>query len=102
MKLRWLDSCIATHDLNYDKEFLKTDEKFLNDKLKFEGFLFLNEVLEALGFKKIKRGQFDGWLYDELEPEGKQIIKFRVKEENGELYLNLNEERNIVDDLFDD
>ena len=100
MKLRWLDSCLATHDIVYDKEFLVTEEKFLNDKLKFEGFSFLNDVLDALGFKKVKRGQLDGWMYDELEPESRQIIKFRIKEENGELYLNLNEEKNIIDNVF--
>lgn len=100
MKLRWLDSCLATQDIQYDKEFLQTEEKFLNDKLKFEGFSFLNDVLDALGFKKVKRGQLDGWMYDELEPESRQIIKFRIKEENGELYLNLNEEKNIIDNVF--
>lgn len=100
MKLRWMDSCLATHNISYDKEFLATEEKFLNDKLKFEGFLFLNDVLEAIGFKKIKKGQLDGWMYDDLEAEGKQTIKFRVKEENGELYLNLNEEKNIIDNVF--
>lgn len=102
MKLRWRDSVLSTSNLDEDKEYLKLEEKFLNDNLKFEGFLFLNDALKSLGFKRIKRGQYDGWMYDELESESKQTIKFRVKEENGELYLNLNEERNIVDNVFVD
>lgn len=102
MKLRWRDSILSTTNLDFDKEYLKVEEKYLNDRLKFEGFYFLNDALNALGFKRVKRGQYDGWIYDELEPNGVQAIKFRVKEENGELYLNLNEERNIVDNVFND
>lgn len=102
MKLRWKDSTMYTSDLEVDKEYLKVEEKFLNDRLKFENFIFLNDVLKSLGFKQVKRGQYDGWIYDELEPESKQLIKLRVKEENGELYLNLNEEKNIVDNAFVD
>lgn len=100
MKLRWRDSILSTTNLDADKEYLKVEEKYLNDRLKFAGFLFLNEILDALGFKKVKRGQLDGWMYDDLEPEGKQVIKFRIKEEGGELYLNLNEEKNIIDNVF--
>lgn len=100
MKLKWRDSYLSTENKSEDKEYLKAEEKFLNDQLKFEGFIFLNEVLKTLGFKQVKRGQLDGWIFDELESEKKQVIKLRVKEENGELVLNLNEEKDISDYVF--
>lgn len=95
------ESVFATHDFDYDKEYLKNEEKFVNDVLQNKGYVFLNEVLSNLGIKLVKRGQFDGWVYDELDSEKKGVVKFRVKEENGEIILNFNEEKDIVDYVFD-
>lgn len=96
------ESIFATHEnLEYDKDFLKNAEKLANEVLQNKGYIFLNEVLSNLGIKLVKRGQFDGWIYDELDSEKKGVIKFRVKEENGEIILNFNEEKDIVDYVFD-
>lgn len=89
-------------DLDYDKAFLKNVEKFANEVLRNKGYIFLNEVLNNLGIKPVKRGQLDGWIYDELNSEKKDVIKFKVKVENGEIILNLNEEKDIIDDVFEE
>ncbi len=98
------DSCLSasyTEDgLEYDKAYVKAFEKMENDKLKFKRFIFLNEFLEDLGVDKIKRGQFDGWIYDNLYSEQMKEIKIKMKEENGDLILNINEEKNIIDYVF--
>lgn len=100
MKVRWRDSYLSTENLDEDKKFLKNEEELLNEVLKFEGFIFLNDVLKSLGFDRIKRGQLDGWIFDELDSEKKHVVKLKLKEENGELILNLNEEKDITDYVF--
>ena len=94
------ESIFATENHEYDKEYLKAEESFQNDKLKLNGFLFLNDVLSSLGIHLIKRGQFDGWIWDEIDPNGQISVKFKMKTENGDLILILNEEKNIVDNVF--
>lgn len=103
MKINWSkESIFATHEnLEYDEEFLKNEEKLANEVLQNKGYIFLNEVLSNLGIKLVKRGQFDGWIYDELDSEKKGVVKFRVKVENGDIILNFNEEKDIVDYVFD-
>lgn len=46
----------------YNLMFLRSHEKFANDKLQRDGFLFLNDVYEALGLEKSPEGQLVGWL----------------------------------------
>ena len=94
------ESIFASENLDADKEYLKAEEKFCNDKLKLNGFLFLNEVLQSLGIHMIKRGQFDGWIWDEIDPNGQIAVKFKIKIENDNVILILNEEKDIVDTVF--
>lgn len=49
---------------DYNLYFLKVQENIFNDKLCSKGHLFLNEVLEALGFDHTPEGAITGWLYD--------------------------------------
>lgn len=102
MKLKCKDSYLYsdTEDKEEFTEYVKEEEKLWNSALKFRGYIFLNEILNALGFEMTRHGQFDGWVFDELYSGNKQTMKFKVKEENGELWLVLNEERNILDDVF--
>ena len=59
---------------NWNKEaeinllFLTQIQRYLNDKLKSQGYLFLNEAYEQLGFAITKEGQLVGWLYDDEKP----------------------------------
>ena len=63
-------------DPYYTKLFLFKTQAFLNDKLQTQGYLFLNDVYEALGFSKTREGQVLGWVYDEKNPIGDNNIDF--------------------------
>lgn len=54
----------AKRDVDADLFFLKAQQAFANQRLKSEGFLFLNDVLESLGFRKTSAGQIVGWVDD--------------------------------------
>ena len=51
-------------DAEYNLMFVKQVQNWANDKLKSQGYLYLNDVYEMLGFKKTKAGQVVGWIYD--------------------------------------
>lgn len=48
----------------YNCTWLENKQRWANDKLKFQGHLFLNEVLEDLGYPHTKEGAQVGWLWD--------------------------------------
>lgn len=52
-------------DADYNLKFLRSQQNYFNEILKARGFVFLNEVYEALGIPYSKAGQVVGWLYDE-------------------------------------
>lgn len=54
--------------------FLKRQEDYLNDRLQRRGHLFLNEVYDALGFKRTVAGNNVGWIYDEKHPTGDNYV----------------------------
>lgn len=58
--------------------FLKCQQTAANERLKRNGYLFLNEVYEMLGFPKIKEGQAAGWIYDEEHPIGDNRVDFGI------------------------
>lgn len=43
--------------------FLQTQERFANEMLRLRGYVFLNEIYDALGFPRTPAGQVVGWLY---------------------------------------
>ena len=60
--------------------FFRSQQNFLNDKLRVKGFLTLNEAYVALGFKETKAGMVCGWVYDKKNPNGDNYVEFDVKE----------------------
>jgi hypothetical protein len=42
--------------------FLRNSQNFLNDRLKAQGHLFLNEVYDLLGMSRTPQGAISGWL----------------------------------------
>jgi hypothetical protein len=60
----------AKRDVDADLFFLKAQQAFMNQRLKAEGFLFLNDVFEALGFRKTSAGQLVGWIDDQELGDG--------------------------------
>lgn len=56
-------------DIDMMKFFLYGQERLANERLSQDGFLFLNDVLDALGLEKTQAGQVVGWRYDHKEGE---------------------------------
>jgi hypothetical protein len=65
-------------DAAKNKYFLLQVERFANEKLQRQGYLFLNDVLEALGFDKISSGQVVGWTYNKGNPDSEECVSFGI------------------------
>lgn len=63
----------------YNQMFLTGQENYVNDLLRLNGHVFLNEVLERIGFPQTKYGQVIGWTYDKENPK-KSYIDFNIVE----------------------
>ena len=59
------ETCLGwCRDAEYNKKFLLDVQRFANQKLAEDGFLYLNDVYEMIGAQKTKAGQIVGWIYD--------------------------------------
>lgn len=65
-------------DAEYNKTFLLSVERHMNDRLKLNGYVFLNDVFDAIGHPRTKAGQVVGWVYDEKNPVGDNYIDFGI------------------------
>ncbi len=65
-------------DAEANKFFLHQQQAWANDKLKAQGFLFLNDVYKMIGAKQTKAGQVVGWIYDEKNPIGDNFVDFGI------------------------
>lgn len=63
-------------DAELNKFFLQSRQAQANDKLRANGYLFLNDVYEMLGHEKTKAGQVVGWVYDLDSGEGDNYVDF--------------------------
>lgn len=61
---------------DFSKMFLIQQQNYANEKLKAQGYLFLNDVYEMLGFQRTPEGQTHGWIYDEKNPIGDNFVDF--------------------------
>ena len=86
--------CTSSNDGSgraYNEEFLRTQEQVANLKLRTQGYLFLNDVYECLGFEQTPEGQLVGWL-DRTE-NGDGYVSFNVSKvsegvnENDDIWL---------------
>ena len=70
------------YDWNNDRDmniyYLKLQQKYLNDVLKFRGHLFLNEVYDRLCVPRRAIGQCVGWIYDKKNPNRDNIIDLGI------------------------
>lgn len=78
-----LFSADTTHNfhvgsLEANIQTLRQRENYANDRLRMRGHLFLNEVLEELGFDHSEAGSVVGWLYKPDDPEhnGQSYVTF--------------------------
>lgn len=72
------------NDAELNMFFLQQQQNYLNDKLKRQGYLFLNDAYKALGFDATKAGQVVGWIYDEKQPIGDNYVDFGIFNINSE------------------
>lgn len=71
---------------------LKCEENWANDKLRLQGYLFLNDVYDRLGLPRTKTGQIVGWL---AEGDGDGYVDFGVFDCEG--YQDVRYNRNAFD-----
>nr|DAD58013.1 MAG TPA: hypothetical protein [Caudoviricetes sp.] len=67
-----------TKDPEYNLMFLKSQQNYANDKLKAQGYLFLNDVYYMLGIPRTKAGQIVGWVYDPDNTVGDNFVDFGI------------------------
>lgn len=65
---------------NYNRMFLAAQQQYANDKLRANGYLFLNDVLDSLGIPRTKAGQIIGWTFRDDNPNGDNYVDFGVYE----------------------
>lgn len=84
----------------YNLSFLKNQQRFANEKLKAQGYLFLNDVYESLGIPKTQAGQSVGWLYDPKNPDCNNYVDFGIYDlydEKKRLFVNGHERSILLD-----
>lgn len=71
----------AVANNEYNRFFLQGQQEVANRMLELKGHLFLNEVLEMLGYKPTIAGQTVGWVYDKNgNDDGDNYIDFGMQE----------------------
>lgn len=77
---RFFDDGCTGWDPNpeYSLMFLNQQQNWANEKLKRQGYLFINDVYEMLGIPKTREGQVHGWIYDEKNPIGDNFVDFGI------------------------
>ena len=67
-----------TKDPEYNLGFLKAQQAYANNRLREQGYLYLNDVYDMLGIAKTKAGQVVGWVYDESNTDVDNYIDFGI------------------------
>lgn len=90
MYSRWFDETCASwsNDAELNRAFLETQQQFANDKLKAQGYLFLNDVYNMLGMPRTKKGCVVGWIYDEKNPVGDNYVDFDLFDDRNRDFIN--------------
>lgn len=65
-------------DSEFNLMFLRQQQQFANDKLKAQGYLFLNDVYAMLGIPKTKAGQIVGWVYNTDDKYADNFVDFGI------------------------
>lgn len=85
-------STVWEKDKYQNEMTLKCEENWANDKLRIDGFVFLNDVYDRLGLPRTRTGQIVGWV---LDGEGDGFIDFGITD--CEKYEDIRYARNAFD-----
>ena len=87
---RFFDSSCPewSKDPEMNKLFLKQTENYMNDKLRAQGYLFLNEVYDQLGMARSKVGQVVGWIDNPENPAGDNHVDFDIYSDRNQDFIN--------------
>lgn len=69
-------------DANYNLMFLRRVQSVMNDRLHAKGYVFLNDVYDALDISRTPEGQTVGWVYDPDNPKLHNQIDFGIYDAN--------------------
>lgn len=107
---RYFDSSVTSWEKSqdYNMMFLRAKESYANDKLKADGFIYLNDIYYELGIPKTKAGQIVGWVYKPDDPnyQGDNFVDFGIRTVQREtadgryeeaILLDFNPDGNILD-----
>lgn len=87
-------------DWNYNQMFLRSQQQYANDRFNRDGFLFLNDVYEMLGYQRTSFGQVVGWVRGSRDVKGNKMgddyIDFGILENGHQSTLFVNgDERSV-------
>lgn len=83
------ESCDGwSKDSDVNLMFLRAQERFANDKLQAQGYLFLNDVYRMLGMPDTKAGQVVGWVFNPENPDGDNYVDFGIHDVYVDGYRN--------------
>lgn len=98
-------------DPEHNLIYLKQQQAYANERLKLQGYLFLNDVYDQLGFPRTAAGQVLGWIYDKKNPIGDNFVDFGIYNQDNErtiafvngyersILLTFNHDGNILDKI---
>lgn len=80
----------------YNQVFLQAQQNYFNDRLRYKGHVFLNEVYDALGMERSPAGAVVGWIW---EGDGDNYIDFGIwdHKERAEAFRNGYERSVLLD-----
>ena len=65
-------------DAEHNLWYLRQQQNYANEKLRINGYLFLNEVYDMLGIPRTKAGQIVGWYYDPKDSKRDNFVSFGI------------------------
>lgn len=71
-----------------NRYFLIAEQNYFSNLLRDRGYLYLNEVYDALDIPRTKAGQLVGWVYDDKNPIGDNYVDFGIDEERNQDFAN--------------
>lgn len=87
----WKDPLQNLPDWDANETFLKIQRSIANNKLRREGYLFLNDVYDMLGLPRTKAGQVVGWIYNPEDETIDNEIDFGVYKLRNKKVINREE-----------